>query len=94
MTHVPERPTIGAQDRYTRQLGYEVTRLLPADTPLLAQCWEQQKTLRQHAAGAELTKAVDFVARFLAHQTVGIAFGGGGARGFAHLGVLEQLVHH
>ncbi|HYT28560.1 MAG TPA: patatin-like phospholipase family protein [Ktedonobacteraceae bacterium] len=94
VTHVPERPTIGAQDRYTRQLGYEVTRLLPADTPLLAQCWEQQKTLRQHAAGAELTKAVDFVARFLAHQTVGIAFGGGGARGFAHLGVLEQLVHH
>ena len=94
VTHVPERPTIGAQDRYTRQLGYEVTRLLPADTPLLAQCWEQQKTLHQHAAGAELTKAVDFVARFLAHQTVGIAFGGGGARGFAHLGVLEQLVHH
>ncbi len=94
VTHVPERPTIGAQDRYTRQLGYEVTRLLPADTPLLAQCWEQQKTLRQHAAGAELTKAVDFVARFLAHQTVGIAFGGGGARGFAHLGVLERLVHH
>ncbi len=94
VTHIPERPTIGAQDSYTRQLGYEVTRLLPADTPLLAQCWEQQKTLRQHAAGAELTKAVDFVARFLAHQTVGIAFGGGGARGFAHLGVLERLVHH
>ncbi len=94
VTHVPERPTIGAQDRYTRQLGYEVTRLLPADTPLLAQCWEQQKTLRQHAGSAELTRAVDFVARFLAHQTVGIAFGGGGARGFAHLGVLERLVHH
>ena len=55
-------------------------------------------TLLQQAArdGREhdLTKAVDFVARHIAHQTVGIAFGGGGARGFAHLGVLERLLHH
>ena len=97
VAHVPERPTIGVQDRYTAHFGYEVTRLLPADTSLLTQCWEQQKTLRQltaPTAGSELAKAVDFVARFIAHQTVGIAFGGGGARGFAHLGVLEQLVHH
>jgi NTE family protein len=42
----------------------------------------------------ELTKAVDFVARYIARQTVGIAFGGGGARGFAHLGVLERLLQY
>ena len=41
-----------------------------------------------------LTQAVDFVARYIARQTIGIAFGGGGARGFAHLGVLERLLHH
>jgi NTE family protein len=94
VAHVPERPTIGVQDRYTAHLGYAVTRLLPADTPLLEQCWEEQATLRQQAAEAELTKAVDFVARHIAQQTIGIAFGGGGARGFAHLGIMERLLHY
>ena len=92
VAHVPARPTIGLQDDYAAQLGCDVTRLLPADMPLLTQCWDEGKTLRELAANAELTKAVDFVARFIARQTVGIAFGGGGARGFAHLGVLEHLV--
>jgi len=94
VAHVPERPTIGVQDHYSARLGHAVTRLLPAGTHLLEQCWEQQVTLRQKAAGDELAKAVDFVARHIAHQTIGIAFGGGGARGFAHLGVLERLLHY
>ncbi len=94
VAHVPEHPTIGVQDRYTAKLGHTVTRLLPADTALLEQCWDQQATLQQFAKTAELTKAVDFVARHIAHQTVGIAFGGGGARGFAHLGVLERLLRY
>jgi NTE family protein len=94
IAHVPERPTIGVQDRYAARLDHAVTRLLPADNPLLEQCWERRTTLRQQAAEAELTKAVDFVARHIAHQTVGIAFGGGGARGFAHLGVLERLLQY
>ncbi|HEY6540348.1 MAG TPA: cyclic nucleotide-binding and patatin-like phospholipase domain-containing protein, partial [Ktedonobacteraceae bacterium] len=95
VAHVPApRPTIGLQDDYAARLGREVTRLLPDDMPVLARCQDERKTLRQLAPGAELTQAVDFVARFIAHQTVGIAFGGGGARGFAHLGVLEQLVRH
>jgi predicted acylesterase/phospholipase RssA/CRP-like cAMP-binding protein len=94
VTHVSERPTIGAQDHYSEQLGCPVMRLLPADMPLLEQCWEERKTLRRLAAGAELSRAVDFVARFIAGRTVGIAFGGGGARGFAHIGVLEGLLHH
>jgi NTE family protein len=94
VAHIPERPTIEVQDRYAAQLGRTITRLLPADMPLLEQCWKQRTTLRQQASGAELAKAVDFVARHIAHQTVGIAFGGGGARGFAHLGVLERLLHY
>ncbi len=94
VAHVPEYPTIGVQDHYATRLGQTITRLLPADFSLLEQCWEQQTTLRQKAAEAELTKAVDFVARHIAHQTVGIAFGGGGARGFAHLGVLERLLQY
>ncbi|HET8852649.1 MAG TPA: cyclic nucleotide-binding and patatin-like phospholipase domain-containing protein [Ktedonobacteraceae bacterium] len=94
VAHVSERPTIGVKDRYAEQSGYAVTGLLPADTLLLEQCWEQQVTLRQQAPDAALTKAVDFVARHIVHQTIGIAFGGGGARGFAHLGVLERLLHY
>ena len=94
VTHVPERPTIGAQDRYAGQLGCAVTRLLPADMPLLEACWEERKTPRQLAPTTQLTGAIDFVARYLARRTVGIAFGGGGARGFAHLGVLERLLHY
>ncbi|HLX56399.1 MAG TPA: patatin-like phospholipase family protein, partial [Ktedonobacteraceae bacterium] len=94
VAHIPARLTIGLQDRYTAQMDYKVTRLLPADLPLLTRCREEGKTLRQLAVDAELTKAVDFVARTIARQTVGIAFGGGGARGFAHLGVLERLLEH
>jgi NTE family protein len=95
VTHLPERPTIGAQDRYAAQLGQQVTRLLPANDTLLATCWERRQLLRQVGVDtAGLALAVDFVARFIARQTIGIAFGGGGARGFAHLGVLEQLVTH
>jgi CRP-like cAMP-binding protein len=94
VAHVPERPTIGVQDRYTSDLGQTVTHLLPADNALLEQCWDQQATLHKVARTSQLTQAVDFVARHIAHQTVGIAFGGGGARGFAHLGVLERLLRY
>jgi NTE family protein len=95
VAHVPERPTIGTQDRYAAQLGQEVTRLLPANNALLVTCWERRQPLGQVGVDTVgLTQAVDFVARSIARQTIGIAFGGGGARGFAHLGVLEQLVTH
>ncbi|MDQ6662706.1 MAG: patatin-like phospholipase family protein [Chloroflexota bacterium] len=94
VAHVPTQPTIGIQDHFASRLGYPVKRLLPADTPLLEACWQQRVSLRQHAPEAKLTGAVDFVARHIAHLTVGIAFGGGGARGFAHLGVLERLLHY
>ncbi len=92
ITRVPERLTVGAQDRYAAQVGRAVTRLLPAHTSLLERCWEQRVPLRRAAPGDPLTHAVDFVARHIARQTVGVAFGGGSARGFAHLGVLEQLL--
>ncbi|HLX39053.1 MAG TPA: cyclic nucleotide-binding and patatin-like phospholipase domain-containing protein [Ktedonobacteraceae bacterium] len=94
IAHVVERPTIAVQDKYAEALEYPVTRLLPADDALLKRCWQQQQTLQRAASGAELSKVVHFVARSIARQTVGIAFGGGGARGFAHLGVLDGLLQH
>ena len=94
ITRVAERPTLGRQDQYAAQLGRPVTRLLPDDEAVLEACWQQGIPLSRLAPRAELTKAVQFVARYIAHQTIGIAFGGGGARGFAHLGVLERLLHY
>lgn len=94
ITQVPERPTIEQQDFYASALEMPVTRLVPASSSLLENCWAQRAPLHVISRNAELTHAVDFVARFIAHQTVGIAFGGGGARGFAHLGVLERLLEH
>ncbi len=94
VTHVPERPTIGLQDQYTSQIKQPIIRLLPADDALLAQSWQQRQSLFQLAPTAPLSKAVHFVARYISHQTVGMAFGGGGARGFAHVGVLAGLLEH
>jgi len=94
IAHVPEPPTIGAQDRYAKRLGRSVTRLLPADTSLLEQSWQRRVALSEAAPHSVLTQAVDFVARHIAHLTVGMAFGGGGARGFAHLGAFERLLRY
>jgi len=94
ITRVSERPTLGRQDQYAAQLGRPVTRLLPGDEAVLEACWQQRTPLSRLAPQGELTKAVQFVARYIAHQTIGIAFGGGGARGFAHLGVLERLLYY
>ena len=94
VTQVPGQPTIGVQDHYAALLGCDVARLLPTDTALVEQSWQRQQTLGKIAPDAALSKAVDFVARSIARQTVGIAFGGGGARGFAHLGVLDGLLAH
>ncbi|GHO93333.1 hypothetical protein KSF_033810 [Reticulibacter mediterranei] len=94
ITHVTERPTIGLQDHHAQQVGQTIKRLLPMDDALLQESWQQQQALSQLAPRAALSQAVQFVARHIAQQTVGIAFGGGGARGFAHVGVLAGLLEH
>ena len=104
VSNVPEQPTIGAQDRYAAQLGLQrqeapgeaaqLVRLLPASNSLLERCWHEHAALSRMMPEAALTKAVDFVARHISRQTIGIAFGGGGARGFAHIGVLKSLLRN
>ncbi len=94
ITHVTERPTIGVQDRYAQLTGQPIKRLLPADDALLQASWQQRQALAQLAPGAALSQTVQFVARHIARQTIGMAFGGGGARGFAHVGVLAGLLEH
>jgi NTE family protein len=92
VTHVQESPTIGIMEQYAERIGLPVLRLLPADDALLKQSWQQRQALQQLAPATPLSKAVHFVARHIAHQTVGMAFGGGAARGFAHVGVLAGLL--
>lgn len=94
VAHVPEPPTVGVQDRYSSRLGHSVTRLLPADLSLLEESWRRRMALGEIAPASALAQAVDFVARHIARLTVGVAFGGGGARGFAHLGAFERLLHY
>jgi NTE family protein len=94
ITHVTEQPTIGLQDRYAQLAGQAIKRLLPEDDALLQASWQRRLAISQLAPGAALNRAVQFVARHIARQTVGIAFGGGGARGFAHVGVLAGLLEH
>ncbi len=94
VTHVGSKTVLALQDHYAERLNEPVKRLLPADEPLLERCWQERCSVHKLAPHAALTQGVDFVARFIAHQTVGIAFGGGGARGFAHLGVLAGLLEH
>lgn len=44
--------------------------------------------------GAEPWPSVDWTARHLTRRKVGLALGGGGSRGYAHLGVIERLAHY
>ncbi len=94
VTEVAEPPTMAVQERYAGLFAFPVTRLLPTASSLLVTCYEHRLPLCRFALTSALAQGVDFVARHIAHQTVGIAFGGGGARGFAHLGVLAGLQAH
>jgi lysophospholipid hydrolase len=61
---------------------------LPADT----RRWlEGRSLLRHHHVRVDDQESVARVARFMAGRAVGIALSGGGARGFAHIGVLDAI---
>jgi NTE family protein len=42
----------------------------------------------------ETALAVDWVARHIVRKKVGVAFGAGGSKGFAHLGMIDALANH
>ena len=68
--------------------------LHPAETTLPSgtRRWlEGRRLLRHHHVRDGNEADVARVARFMAGRAVGIALSGGGARGFAHVGVLEAL---
>ena len=57
--------------------------------------WRQHRTLeRVYPLRSNHPNDFSRLARFLTGQAVGLVLGGGGARGFAHLGVLKALQEH
>jgi NTE family protein/lysophospholipid hydrolase len=63
-----------------------------ATTPADISAWHQGRTLERVYA-LRSGRAADYahLARFLTGNAVGVVLGGGGARGFAHIGVLRAL---
>jgi NTE family protein/lysophospholipid hydrolase len=65
--------------------------LLPGDLAT----WRRQRTIeRVYPLRSNHPNDFARLARFLTGQAVGVVLGGGGARGFAHLGVLKALQEH
>ncbi len=98
---LPDSPQdIGALERQLKnEPGYAMKRhhlvvLHPADAvyPSHTRSWLQGRDL-ERIYPTRRNNAGDYerLARFLTGKAVGIVLGGGGARGFAHLGVLKAL---
>ncbi|MEZ5467102.1 MAG: patatin-like phospholipase family protein [Lysobacterales bacterium] len=58
--------------------------------PGAARAWRQRLQVEQHFHLRDLAD-IDRLARQLARRSVGVVFSGGGARGFAHIGVIRAL---
>ncbi len=70
--------------------------LHPAQTALPGNlaCWRSERDVeRVYPLRAGNNDDFSRLARYLTGQAVGVVLGGGGARGFAHLGVLKALEH-
>ena len=84
--------------RPARSEAAEILLLLhPADlvTPRGTREWLTRRPVTAHVhLRPELERDIARLARLLARKAVGLVFAGGGARGFAHLGVWRALQRH
>ena len=85
-------------ERPARSEAAEILLLLhPADlvTPRGTREWLARRPVTAHVhLRPELERDIARLARLLARKAVGLVFAGGGARGFAHLGVWRALHQH
>lgn len=84
--------------RAARTEAAEILLLLhPADltTPRSTRDWLARRPVTAHVhIRPELERDMARLARLLARKAVGLVFAGGGARGFAHLGIWRALQEH
>lgn len=84
--------------RPARSEAAEILLLLhPADltTPRSTREWLERRPVTAHVhIRPELERDIARLARLLARKAVGLVFAGGGARGFAHLGIWRALQQH
>src|SRR5206468_7011321 len=76
-------------------LGSDLAMLdWPESQPALSDLVERLDTRAVHLVrgGADRAESVEAMARRLAGRSVGVVLCGGGARGLAHLGVLDELI--
>ena len=85
-------------ERPARIEASEILVLLhPAEltTPRATRDWLARRVVTGHVhIRSELERDVARLARLLARKAIGLVFAGGGARGFAHLGVWRALKEH
>ena len=85
-------------ERPARSEAAEILLLLhPADvtTPRGTREWLARRPVTAHVhIRPELERDIARLARLLARKAVGLVFAGGGARGFAHLGIWRALQEH
>ena len=85
-------------ERPARSEAAEILLLLhPADlvTPRGTREWLARRRVTAHVhVRPELERDMARLARLLARKAVGLVFAGGGARGFAHLGIWRALQRH
>ena len=85
-------------DRPARSEAAEILLLLhPADltTPRSTREWLARRPVTGHVhVRPELERDMARLARLLARKAIGLVFAGGGARGFAHLGIWRALQQH
>ena len=85
-------PVLPLEELPARLAGADLVLTGSAATREQRQAWEALLTPRSmHAVGADLPAGLRPLAARLAGRSLGLVFGGGGARSFAHLGVLDEL---
>jgi NTE family protein len=83
-------PSAGWRGRTAALRGCELLVLGAAVDPEIVRACAPRE-LHVHATDRERRNAIELLARRLAGRAVGVVLSGGGARAFAHLGVLEVL---
>lgn len=85
----PRGTTMSAAQSLGAELQRGIEGILPGDTALMHTAFNPPFVLSN--ASSPLSQAIDRVSRRMGKISVGVALGGGGAKGLAHLGVLKAL---